>query len=637
MVMRTHFCRVLFFTICFFTLSPHAAMQNNIIPAVIVTKPKEYSLSSSPKVLISKQDIATSGATSLSQALEELGGVQLEDTTGNGSQVMLSMRGFGVNATSNTLLLVNGIPLSNPDLAPPDLNAIPLNEIETIEIINGSESVLYGDQAVGGIINIITHDNDPKKIVASCSAGSYNQQICSASISKKIQKMNFSLQLLHNQTDNYRVHNNYNQTLIGGNVNYPYKTGSWNFDYKIVNEKMLYPGALTQTQVEQNRRQATNETDFFSDWNGLFNFRHTQKLNSNWKLQTDLSRREMHGSGVLFSPFLQSRYIHYIKPQVKGTINGNILTSGIELQNDSYNLNSYYGVTNNSLQKYGLFGLIDIPLTSRLTLSLGARGAQQDTTLTQNNSVTNRVTATTIGATYTLTQHAKIYLRRAESFRFPNADENAFIASNITQLKTQKGSSYETGAEWDWKSLTSKINLYLLQLTNEITFDPTQTLQTPFGANRNLAPTQRQGFSLSEKYDFNSQLSLNGQYNFVNARFQSGINSGNRIPLVAENLLRAGVNYQFLSHWNIYTEAQYTGNQYTANDDANIAGKMGGYTTYNTSLRFSYKSLSASLRLNNIFNKYYYFYTVFNPTMNSQSFYPAPGRNYMLTLKYEMD
>src|SRR5580700_4124310 len=112
-----------------------------MVPDIVIKKQKNKPTKNTKKNIISKESIAAVGATSLQEALQTLGGVQLQDTTGNGSQVLLSMRGFGGNASSNTLLMVNGIPLTNPDLAPPDLNAIPIQQVEYLEVFAGSESV----------------------------------------------------------------------------------------------------------------------------------------------------------------------------------------------------------------------------------------------------------------------------------------------------------------------------------------------------------------------------------------------------------------------------------------------------------------------------------------------------------------
>jgi iron complex outermembrane receptor protein len=606
-----------------------------VVPVnVTAKKPVANTVTHSPKLTITRQEIAETGATSVSQILQELGGVQLQDVTGNGSQVAMSLRGFGANASSNTLLLINGIPISNPDMAPPDLNSIPLQEIKSIEIISGSESVLYGDQAVGGAINIITRDESKEKISLMCGTGSYNAKNCFAALQNHYRNLSYGLDVLGNVTDNYRDRNVYSQNLLNGRLNYPYQSGNLAFRYQVANERMQYPGALTVAQVAQNRRQANSNINFFRDWNGSYHLKDLQQLSDNWRLETDLARRETHGDGVLTSPFNQTRTIHFVKPQIKGVYEKAVITTGVDFEEDGYRLQSLYGVSNDQQDKYGLFGIANYALTPKLSISAGARGGQQNNELTssQNMSYVSRALATTLGGSYELTPNAKWYLRRAESFRFPKADENASVPLGVNGLKTQRGVSYETGVRWNWKNSLSKFSIYQLNLKDEIMFNPLQTPLQPFGANVNLAPTQRQGFSVSEKYLVTEKLILDGQYNFVNARFQRGIDAGNRIPLVSQNIFRTGLNYAFKENWNLYTEAIYTGNQFSDNDNGNVAGPMGGYTLYNFNVRYHFKEFSAAFRLNNFFNKYFYYYTVYQAP--SQFFYPAPGRNFVLTLKY---
>ena len=75
----------------------------------------------------------------------------------NGAGTSVDLRGFGATASSNTLVLLNGRRLNDIDLSGVDLSAIPRDSIERIEITRGnSGAVLYGDGAVGGVINIIT-------------------------------------------------------------------------------------------------------------------------------------------------------------------------------------------------------------------------------------------------------------------------------------------------------------------------------------------------------------------------------------------------------------------------------------------------------------------------------------------------
>ena len=86
-------------------------------------------------------------------------GIQLRHLYGSpiGSGDTVDLRGFGPYAQSNTLILVNGRRYQDFDLQGFDFASIPLNSIERIEITRGnSGTVLYGDGAVGGVINIVT-------------------------------------------------------------------------------------------------------------------------------------------------------------------------------------------------------------------------------------------------------------------------------------------------------------------------------------------------------------------------------------------------------------------------------------------------------------------------------------------------
>ncbi len=591
-----------------------------------------------PQTTINREKIQSSGFTNLKQVLQQSGGLQITDTTGNGSQASINMRGFGANADTNSLILINGIPLTNPDLAPPNLNIIPFNDITRVEIIAGSESVRYGDQAVGGVINIITNNTDDESGYIACHGGSYRQYGCDSTYNSSLQQLRYHVSAAANHTDNYRDQNNYDLQTIGLGLNYPYAAGNLQTNINILNENMQYPGPLTAAQVRQNRRQASNDTDYFKDMNGSIQLLEHHVLNDTWTLETAIARRQMSGQGVLTSAFSQSRNSNYIKPTIKGQLYNTAITVGADWQNDNYHLGSLYGVTEDTQQKYGAFTLASIPWHERTTFTIGARGAGQSSQLesyTVNNNL-NRAFASTAGISYQLSPDASWYARRAESFRFPKADENAFTTPGSTGLRTQRGVSYESGIHLETNADIYNVSVYQLDLKDEIAYDPLQTPQTPFGSNQNLAPTQRQGLTFAANKHLAQTIAVDAQYNLVAATFRSGIYANKHIPLVAGNILHAGAQYDVSDNWHLYAEAIYTGSQYAANDYANITGQLGGYTTYGFNLRYTRKNLSASLRADNIFNKYYYFYSVYQSGMDTTFFYPAPTRNVVLTVAYGM-
>ena len=109
--------------------------------------------------VITAQDIQRSPSQSLPDILAQQVGVQVMHVTGspNGNGDLVDLRGFGAFAQSNVLVLVNGRRYQDFDLQGFDFSQIPLNSIERIEITRGmSGTVLYGDGAVGGVINIVT-------------------------------------------------------------------------------------------------------------------------------------------------------------------------------------------------------------------------------------------------------------------------------------------------------------------------------------------------------------------------------------------------------------------------------------------------------------------------------------------------
>lgn len=627
--------RILFLLACFYSINTvQAASRETTVPEVSLTlnKHSRETSTSGPQEIISREHLIESGVTTLTQALQSLGGIQLHDISGNNNQVLLGMRGFGANAGNNTLLLVNGIPMNNPDMAPPNLNLIPVDDIEFINIIFGSESVIYGDQAVGGVIDISTHANTKKAMTLSCNTGSYLQRSCLLSLQNRTLGFNMAA----NRTDNYREHNRADQQRVRGSIQQSYSRGRLDMNLELSKSDLQYPGALTLAQVRQNRRQAANDTDFFNDENISFQTAIKHELSSRWYLTTDLAAREMSGKGVLTSPFTQYRQLFFIKPASVIALNSVKLTSGGDLQLDQYHLRTAFGTTQDQVKKYGLFSLANFFPCPRLTLSAGIRGALQTSHLSSQSDRTplNRAAAATLGGTYETARGLTFYLRRADSFRFPNADELASTPPGTSGLKTQRGTAYETGMKKSGEKYTGKLEIYLLTLKDEIMFDPFQTPENPFGTNTNLDPTKRRGLRLSGEYHFNNQLTLDALYQYVNARFQSGIYKGKRIPLVSENLYHAGIHQVFSENWSMYVETIFTGSQYADSDNGNTAGAAGGYTVFNASLRYEYRQFTAALHINNIFNKEYNLYTIYQTMTNTEYFYPAPDRNLVLTVTY---
>src|SRR5437660_3105249 len=176
--------------------------------------------------VITAEDIAHSPAQTLQEIIAQTPGVQLTSLFGgvNGAKTSVDLRGFGAFATSNTLVLINGRRLNDVDMAQVDLSTIPRDSIERIEITRGnSGAVLYGDNAVGGVINIVLKNGvggPPVAMRAEAGVGSFNQRM--ASVSTALNSGPWSTSFYGNaiKSDGYRVNNALDQRNGIGNINY---------------------------------------------------------------------------------------------------------------------------------------------------------------------------------------------------------------------------------------------------------------------------------------------------------------------------------------------------------------------------------------------------------------------------------
>ena len=109
-----------------------------------------------PVIMITRAEIEQNSGRDLSQILNQQSGIRVNDSYGAPSNSrILYMQGA---AAQNTLILIDGLPISDPSGVGGlfDLRLLPTNNLERIEVIKGSQSTLYGTDAIAGVVNLIT-------------------------------------------------------------------------------------------------------------------------------------------------------------------------------------------------------------------------------------------------------------------------------------------------------------------------------------------------------------------------------------------------------------------------------------------------------------------------------------------------
>ena len=184
--------------------------QISLEEVTVVSSPRiELELFESSKTVqvVSKEEIINSPANNVAELLQQVAGIDIRRRGASGMQADLYIRGGGFD---QTLLLIDGIKVEDPQTGHHTMNmALPIEVIERIEIIKGSASRIYGQNAFTGAINIITSKVAEDMVSIKLEAGSYEQQNASVTISKKIQDQSVLFHYSNNSSEGHKYNTDY--------------------------------------------------------------------------------------------------------------------------------------------------------------------------------------------------------------------------------------------------------------------------------------------------------------------------------------------------------------------------------------------------------------------------------------------
>ncbi len=586
--------------------------------------------------VITAEEIRVSGAKLLSEVLRTQAGIQLTDSDGSGARnVTASMRGLsGVN---NVLVLVDGRKLNNPSIAGPALNTVALKDVERIEIVQGSAGVLYGDQAVGGVINVITRRAVVGEVNGSVSAtsGTDNLEDYTASVNQGFENgLSYSLSAQKRNADNYRVNNQNAYENVLANLRYDFAKGFVFVEGQQVDDELRLPGSLTDAEALVDRRATNTPNDYSNQTTDIARGGFGVDLSPAWSLLAEYSDRNEESDYYNWGFTASSMRVKSLTPRLIGefaTQHGqSIVTIGYDDVDSVYESNNTYSPHDSQQQQQSYYAQAVYPVVAHLTLTAGARFAQvEDKNYLQSLAQDDDLHATELGLSYDAGNNWRVFGRYAESFRFANPDENNLVAQDVVFLDPQTGESFELGTEWQSPVGNVTYSIYSMTLNDEIVYDGSvPNNQFYNGANINLPDSERKGFMLNTDTTLSKELSLRFNYTYTDADVVDGIYDGKVVPFVAENSAAANIVFTPLDALNISLESIYTGTRYKSNDDANAGPKLPALVVFNLGALYTYKQLEFSGRINNLTNE---LYAGLHATWGQ---YPQPERNYEASITY---
>ena len=637
--------------------------------------------------VISAEEIEKAGATTIVEALDKFESIQFHSFSGNSSLAFIDMRGFGGdNPYGKTLVMLDGRRLNRPDMASINWLQIPVNTIERIEIIRGPGTVLYGDAAIGGVINIITKKGEGKtKFNASVLAGSYGLNDERVGVTGATGKWTYALTGENNFNFGYRERSKYSSQGGGFDIGYaPADLFAVSLGVSFTKVDYQLPGALTKEQMEQDRRQ------FQPAMPVLFFKSHDDDDNANKYANLNLGIKSFWGAfGQFEINFLYGRkdlqmnmpsFFSYNFDDTKIDTYGvtpkfilnseffgfqNKVVAGIDYYNEPYKKDIFsdrertdkLSSADFNRESIGYYIRDEFSLLKNLIFSAGYRfertsikGSNLDFANPGNNFSNQKsfsAEAYEAGLTWLWGKKSKSFAKYSTVYRIPFIDEIAsfsgFGGTFLPNLEKEKGVSIEAGTEYyPLDNLKIGLTLYRIDMEDEIRWVYTSLFT---GENQNFDKTSHDGVELSISYLWEKRARFFGNFTYHIATFENGENNKKELPLVPNRMVNAGVEVYLPYKLSLLSEIRYVSDAFLSGDNDNNTEKLDAYTLLNVYLNykptFGKLSLAAFFGIENVADvkyssfglDYAQFSTPGNPVPNF--YYPMPERTFKAGISFE--
>lgn len=621
-------------------------------PVVVSANRTEQLLQTAPvgASVILAEEIRQSGALDANEAVRRLGGVSSRADLLGGREAALDLRGFGDSAANNMVVVIDGVRISENELASARLSAIAADRIERIEIVRGGASVAWGEGATAGVINIVTKGSAPKGLSGSArlSLESFNTRDASVSLDVGAENARFFAQLRSFKTDGYRDNSGQHTDSLNLGMEAGGAQGlKVRLEFSNNNTSARLPGSLPIAAADMNPEQTRTPLDFASRREDRSSVA-LQYRSGGWLASIDLAHRDR--SALMFNDYglggtqdtVSSSQGQQISPrlQYSGDIAGAAVTAQLGMDRMSWRYQNdvaYSGFAANAetarQTNRAHFARLDVLLPSATRIVVGTRSERLKQAFDDSLAAVNYTTdvplkAWELGVNQTVAQGWDVYGRASKSYRVANADENRFL---VTPLKPQTARDTEFGLRHTRAQASANLRVFRQSTDNEIAYD------NNLFSNVNLDPVRRTGIELEGQIKLNAAWQLAGSLQQLRARFSSGAYAGNRPPHVAQRQWQARLAWQPEAAHRIEMALNHRGDSIVGNDWNNAcARRVPARTTLDLNYAFSPQGAGWSLSagVDNLTNSKTFGWGFTNATCSATNVYPEAGRSFKLKARY---
>ena len=630
----------------------------------------------------------------LSESLGAVPGLQVQNRQNYAQDLQLSIRGFGSRSTYGVRglrIYVDGIPATMPDGQGQTSN-IDIGSVDTIEVLRGPFSALYGNSS-GGVINVTSQTGtQPPTVEASSYYGSFGTwhygMMATGAVGdgSHAGDVDYTVSTNRFTTHGYRDHSGARKNLanarLGVRIN---DVSKLTLLLNSVDIKANDAGGLTADEWRDNPRQSPRGDQY----NTRKNTRQTQaglRYERQLSAQDDLSvmmyageRETTQFQSIPRAPQLKPSHAggvidltrHYQGIDTRLTHRGELLvpvtlTAGLDYENMSERRKGYENfVMVNGAPQYGEQGALrrnernlmwnvdpylqtQWQLTDKLSLDAGVRYSSvwfdsNDYYITPGNgddsgdaSYHKWLPAGSLK--YALTDAWNVYLSAGRGFETPTINELSYRSDNQSGLnfglKPSTNDTVEIGSKTRLGNGLLTAALFQTNTDNEIVVDSSSGGRTSY---KNAGKTRRQGMELGLDQQFGESWRLKAAWTWLDATYRTNVCddascNGNRIPGIARNMGYASFGYQPEQGWYAGSDIRYM-SDIMANDENTAKAPSWTVVGLTTGYKWSYGRMDMDLfgRVDNLFDREYVGSVIVNES-NGRYYEPAPGRNYGIGL-----
>lgn len=631
-------------------------------PVVVTATRYEESIATVPAnvTIISGKDIENATAKDIPDMLRTVAGVHVNDIGGNQRKYTVDLRGFGETASMNTLVLVDGRRINQADLSGTDWTQLPLDQVDRLEIIRGGRAaVLYGDNAAGGVINIITKRGEGFKAGAQVAGGSYQTWETNAYVRGSEDKFSYAFSGGYLASDGYRDNSDTEAKDFAMNLGFGLgENSAFNLSYSYHKDDSSLPGALKASNFRAgaSRTDTVQPKDFTDTEDYYVKVGPEIYFLTDSLVKCDISFRKREvtnyasgdwgsfNGGFDIDTFTISPQV-VMNEKVFGMANK--LTFGIDFyraKEDINNTSEFFGFISSDKvdmekKNFGCYIHDELMVLPQLGLSGGYRYDRGTFEGLSSLRPLESVRTTfdeelfTVGINYQLNRKSNIYTSFSRSFRYPVLDELFNFYSNviITGLKPQTSDDFEIGLRYFiTDTLNVGVNLFWIDTEDEIFYNLREF------SNQNMdGDVKRKGIevSIDERFKWGG---IGVAYTYTSAEVESGKFGGKDVPDVPEHQASLKTLIDIWKPLTIALNGNYMGKRPFISDFNNGFDDQDNFFVVNAKLKYQWKMFSAFVDINNLFNKEYSEYGVLGGVPIEQAYYPSPKTNFLVGISVDM-